>query len=90
MRPTLFLLPAVMVLAGVAAYVAHASGQSNGAVSPILVSKIPRGYRDWKLISVAALPVTKLSNFAIACSRVTHPDREMATQMSLSLERSRR
>jgi hypothetical protein len=52
-----FLLLAVATLAGVGAYMAHASGQSDGDSSPIYGVKIPGGYRDWKLIAVANLLV---------------------------------
>jgi hypothetical protein len=48
-----FLLLAVATLAGIVAYKAHASGQSDGDSSPIYGVKIPPGYRDWRLISVA-------------------------------------
>jgi hypothetical protein len=48
-----FLLLAVAALAGVAGYMAHASGQSDGGAAPIFVTTIPPGYRDWRLISVA-------------------------------------
>ena len=50
-----FLLLAVAALAGIGAYMAHASGQSEGDSSPIYGVKIPAGYRDWKLIAVANL-----------------------------------
>jgi hypothetical protein len=52
-----FLLLAVATLSGVFAYMAHASGQSDGDSSPIYGVKIPAGYRDWKLIAVANLLV---------------------------------
>ncbi len=42
-----------MVLACVVAYMAPASGQADGEAAPIYGVKIPPGYRDWKLISVA-------------------------------------
>src|SRR5438105_12460494 len=48
-----FLLIAVVTVAGVVASMALASGQSDGEAAPIFVTKIPPGYRDWKLISVA-------------------------------------
>jgi phage shock protein PspC (stress-responsive transcriptional regulator) len=48
-----FLLLAVATLAGVVAYIARASGQSDGDASPIYGVKIPARYRDWRLISVA-------------------------------------
>ena len=48
-----FLLFAVATLAGIVAYMPHASGQSDGDSSPIYGIKIPAGYRHWELISVA-------------------------------------
>jgi hypothetical protein len=47
------LLVAVVALAGVVAYMAPASGQAAEEAAPIFVKKIPPGYRDWRLISVA-------------------------------------
>ncbi|MGA9474833.1 MAG: cytochrome P460 family protein [Terriglobales bacterium] len=44
-------------LGGVGAYVAHASGESDGEGSPIYGVKVPAGYRDWKLIAVNNLLV---------------------------------
>jgi hypothetical protein len=41
------------MLAGGFAYMAPASGQADGESAPIFGIKIPSGYRDWKLISVA-------------------------------------
>ena len=52
MRRTVLMLAAVGALAGVAAYMAPASGQADGEVAPISGVKIPAGYRDWRLISV--------------------------------------
>jgi len=48
-----FLLAAVITVAGVVASRAPASGQAGGEAAPIFVTKIPPGYRDWALISVA-------------------------------------
>ena len=53
MRPIVFVLIAVVVLAGVVAYKAPAFGQADGEAVPIFGLKIPAGYRDWRLISVA-------------------------------------
>ena len=53
MRRLVFVLVAVVALAGVVAYMASASGQADGEAAPIFVDKIPSGYRDWRLISVA-------------------------------------
>jgi hypothetical protein len=47
------LLVAVTTLAGVVAYTAPASGHADEGAAPIFVTKIPPGYRDWRLISVA-------------------------------------
>jgi hypothetical protein len=48
-----FLLLAVATLAGTVAYMARASAQTGGEAAPIFGIKIPPGYRDWRLVSVA-------------------------------------
>jgi hypothetical protein len=48
-----YLLLAVVAVACIVVYMAHASGQTDGEAAPIFGVKIPVGYRDWKLISVA-------------------------------------
>jgi Cytochrome P460 len=53
MRQIVCVLVAAAALAGVVTYMAPASGQSDGEATPIFGIKIPPGYRDWKLISVA-------------------------------------
>ena len=53
MRGIAYLLGAVVALAGVVASIAVVSGQADGEVAPIFGIKIPPGYRDWRLISVA-------------------------------------
>src|SRR3954466_4084857 len=53
MRRTTFVLVAATALAGIVAYMASASGQDGGEASPVFGIKIPAGYRDWRLISVA-------------------------------------
>jgi hypothetical protein len=53
MRAIAYLLGPVVALAGVVVYMAHASEQADGEAAPIFGVKIPPGYRDWKLISVA-------------------------------------
>src|SRR5262245_4586428 len=52
MRQIGFLLTAVAALGGAGAYMAPASGQTDGEAAPIYGIKIPAGYRDWQLISV--------------------------------------
>src|SRR5271154_642082 len=44
---------AIAAVAGVVIYKAHASSQGDGQAAPIYGIKIPAGYRDWRLISVA-------------------------------------
>jgi hypothetical protein len=47
-------LPVAMAaVAAVVACLALASGQAGGDAAPIFVDKIPAGYRDWTVISVA-------------------------------------
>src|SRR5262252_5457048 len=53
MRRIVFALVAVAALAGVVASMAPASGQADQEAAPIFGVKIPPGYRDWRLISVA-------------------------------------
>jgi hypothetical protein len=53
MRRIVFVLVAVVAQAGVAAYIAPASGQADRDAAPISGIKIPAGYREWRLISVA-------------------------------------
>src|ERR1700689_3215866 len=53
MKSNVFLLVAGATLAGVAAFMASASGQAGKEAAPTFVTNIPPGYRDWKLISVA-------------------------------------
>ena len=53
MKRIALLLVSVVALAGAVAYMAPASGQADGEAAPIFGLKIPPGYRDWRLISVA-------------------------------------
>src|SRR5271170_7437270 len=53
MRRIAYLLGAVIVLAGAAVWMAPASGHADEEAAPIFGVKIPPGYRDWRLISVA-------------------------------------
>ena len=46
-------LAAVATLAGVVAFTASASRHPDEGSAPTFVAKIPSGYRDWRLISVA-------------------------------------
>ncbi|MBZ5625411.1 MAG: cytochrome P460 family protein [Acidobacteriia bacterium] len=53
MKRLTFLLVALATLGGVVAFRAPASGQTDAEAAPSYGVKIPPGYRDWKLISVA-------------------------------------
>lgn len=53
MRPTALFLLGIATAAGVVALRRPASGQTDAAAAPIYGVKIPAGYRDWTLISVA-------------------------------------
>jgi len=53
MKQITFLLVAIAALAGVVVITAPASLNADEAAAAIFVTKIPLGYRDWKLISVA-------------------------------------
>src|SRR5580658_2025725 len=48
-----YLLGAVVTLASVFFYVAHASANADEEADPVFGIKIPPGYRDWRVISVA-------------------------------------
>jgi Cytochrome P460 len=53
MKGIAYLLGTVVALTGVVVGMPSASGQAGGEAAPIFGIKIPPGYRDWKLISVA-------------------------------------
>jgi len=53
MRTISYILTGVVAMTGAAVYMAHASEQAGGDATPMFGIKIPAGYRDWKLISVA-------------------------------------
>lgn len=52
-RRIVFLLIIVAGVTGIVAFRFSAFGQTNKANTPVFVNKIPDGYRDWRLISVA-------------------------------------
>jgi hypothetical protein len=53
MKPKSALAIAVITLAGVTTYLVTASGHADEPSAPMYVTKIPSGYRDWRVISVA-------------------------------------
>jgi hypothetical protein len=85
MKGLAYLLVAVVALTGVVVYMAHASGRSDEEADPIFGIKIPSGYRDWKLISVAhssqgsfrlprgGLPTTGAWQYSRFCTMTNQP-----------------
>jgi len=53
MKGITLLLVAVVILAGIVAFTEPASLHADDSGSPPFVTKIPPGYRDWRLISVS-------------------------------------
>ena len=53
MKRITLLLVAVVILAAIVAFTAPASLHADDSAAPIFVTKIPPGYRDWRLISVS-------------------------------------
>ena len=53
MTRTTFLLVIVAAVAGVVISTAPASGRADQDATPIFLTEIPSGYRDWRAISVA-------------------------------------
>ena len=53
MKRIAFLMVAVSAVAAVVAFTAPVSGHADEEAAPVFGIKIPPGYRDWKLISVA-------------------------------------
>jgi Cytochrome P460 len=53
MKQIIFVLFAVVTLAGVVVRIAPASGQADAGAAPTFVTQIPPGYRDFRLISLA-------------------------------------
>jgi hypothetical protein len=59
MKHIIFALLAAGAVAGAVVTVSPVSGQSDGGAAPIYGIKLPQGYRDWRLISVARLAAGK-------------------------------
>lgn len=53
MKRITFFLVLAAALASAVGFAAPASQYTNGDAAPVFVTKIPSGYRDWKLVSVA-------------------------------------
>lgn len=53
MKRFAYFLVAVGALTGAPIQMGHASGEADGEASPIFGIKIPPGYRDWRVVSVA-------------------------------------
>jgi hypothetical protein len=96
-RRMVLVLVAVAALAGVVATMVPASGQADGEAAPIFGVKLPPGYRDWRLISVAHEEGT-LNDFrailgndvAIKASRdgkLPYPDGTIIARLAWSYDR---
>jgi Cytochrome P460 len=53
MRRIRYTLMVVVALMGAAGYLSLAPAHADGAAAPVFDIKLPPGYRDWKLVSVA-------------------------------------
>jgi cytochrome P460 len=53
MKRIAFLMLAAMTAAGLGVSIVPTAGHADATATPIYVTKIPAGYRDWKLVSVA-------------------------------------
>jgi hypothetical protein len=53
MKPKSALAIAVVLVAGLITYLVTTAGQADENSAPVFVTKIPAGYRDWKVVSVA-------------------------------------
>src|SRR6185369_14224789 len=53
MKRSVFVSAAAVALSGVVTFTASTSGNVDGEAAPVSGVKIPLGYRDWPLISVA-------------------------------------
>src|SRR6202048_112719 len=53
MRRIAYMLFGVMTLTGMGSYMGLAPARADGESAPALEGKLPAGYRDWRLISVA-------------------------------------
>src|SRR5580704_11987855 len=53
MKSITLLLAAVVILAGFIAFTVPASLHADDSATPVFVTTIPPGYRDWRLISVS-------------------------------------
>src|SRR5262245_19898102 len=53
MKRSFGLLVAAAAVVGTGLYMGPASGQDDGGASPVYGIRIPKGYRDWKVVSVA-------------------------------------
>jgi hypothetical protein len=53
MKAIVYLSAAVLALTGVVVCMAQVSGRADAGAAPIFGIKIPAGYRDWRVVSVA-------------------------------------
>jgi len=96
MRRIVFLLIGIIALAGVVTSRAPASGQADGEAAPIFGIKIPAGYRDWRLISVAheegklndlrAVLGNDIAIEALRAGKLTYPDGAIIARLAWSYD----
>lgn len=55
MKPIVWLAAAIAAAASVVTYILPATGQTDGDAVPIYGIKLPAGYRDWQMISIATI-----------------------------------
>jgi hypothetical protein len=53
MKPSALSLAAIAAAVGLVAFRAPTAGSPSSGAAPAFVDKVPEGYRDWKLVSVA-------------------------------------
>ena len=53
MKRIVGLVVGAAAVAGVVTHIVPASGQGGGEAAPVYGIRIPEGYRDWRVISVA-------------------------------------
>jgi Cytochrome P460 len=53
MKGISLVLAAVVILAGAVVFMLPASLHADDSAAPVFVTKIPTGYRDWRLVSIA-------------------------------------
>ena len=80
MKRITLLLIAVVTFAGIIAATAAITGQADEAAASIAQGKLPPGYRDWRLISVAHEEGTLDDIRAVLGNDMSSPDTRPETR----------